>query len=117
MGFFLADFFQLARVEPVTAAIRTVIHFDLFPGTEEMPEELHVFAAGTGAFAGEIHDYARIALDAQEMLAGHFALLVDALQFEGIEPNSSTTPVAAVHLYAAHFHFRQVEITGWAFHG
>ena len=95
-GFLLTNLLQLARVEPVAGAVRAVVHLDLFPGAEEMAFELHAVAARTGTLAQKVHVDARVALDAQQMFRGNFALLVHVLEFKGVEPDAATSAVADI---------------------
>jgi hypothetical protein len=54
---------QFAGIEPITGAIRALVHFDPAFGAKEVPVEFHACAAGAFAFAGLVHDQALVTLD------------------------------------------------------
>ena len=47
---------QFAGIEPVTGAIRALVHFDSAFGAKEVAVEFHARAAGTFTFAGLVYD-------------------------------------------------------------
>src|SRR5262249_42184795 len=79
-----ADLLEFARVEPVTGAVRAMVHLDLATSAEEMALEFHAVAARTGALSGRVHAHGGVDLDAQEMFGGRFTLLVHALKFKRV---------------------------------
>jgi hypothetical protein len=105
MCFLGSDQGQFARVEPVAAAVGALVHFDPAFGAEEVPVELDARAAGTFALAGCVQDQPLVALDVQQGLPGGLTLLIDLLQFEGIEPYSTATALAGIHREAANLQF------------
>lgn len=99
---FGANLFQFTGIEPIAAAVGALIDLDPAFGAEIMTMQLDSGAARTIAFARGIHDHLFVALDVQERLAGGFVLLIDAFEFEGIEPNTAAATLAHVHLQTAH---------------
>jgi len=107
---------QFTGIEPVTGAIRALVHFDPALGAKKVPVELHARAAGTFTFAGLVHDQALVASDVQQRLSGGFTLFIHLLQFEGIKPNPTATTLADIYRKVANLEFGQFVETGWAFH-
>src|SRR5690606_32672400 len=56
LSFLGADFFQFALVEPVAAAVGTLIDFDQFCGAVIMTTQFNAVAARAFAFALMVHD-------------------------------------------------------------
>ena len=96
LSFFVADQGKFARIEPVAAAIRALIHFHAAFGAKEMAVKLHPGTAGTFAFTGWVHDDALIALEVKQGFPGGLAFFIDLLQFKAVEPNPTTTALASV---------------------
>ena len=107
---------QLAGVEPIAAAIRTVIHLDGAPGVKKMATEFNAVAARAIAFAGVIHVQPWIALDIGEEFARGFVFFVHALEFEGVEPDAAAATVANIHGHSAHLHLGQFIEASGTFH-
>lgn len=114
--FFVADLLEFAGVQPITRAVGAMIHLDLFERAEEMSLEFDTLTTWAGAFAGVVHLYDRIALDAQKVFRGHILAIVHAFQLECVEPETTAAAVAGVHGHAAHGHFGHLKVTGRAFH-
>jgi hypothetical protein len=106
---------ELAGVEPVTGAVRTLIHFNAAFGGEEMAVELYAGAPGAVAFAERVHGHAFVALDPKEGIAGSH-LLIRALQFEGVKPDPAAAALADVHAQAADLNLGQYITARRAFH-
>jgi len=96
---------EFARVEPVTATARALVHLDAAFGAKEMPVEFHPCAAGTFALAERVHDQPHVARDVQQGLACGLTFLIDLFQLEGIKPNPAATAPAHIHGDAANLEF------------
>ena len=99
--FFLCpDFFQFTRVEPVTGALRAMIHFHAHLGIEKLALEFDACAPGAIALALKINDERRITLQMQHLVAGHFALFIHTLEFKRIKPDAGAATFAGIHGHA-----------------
>jgi len=116
LGFFFADRRQFARIEPVTVAIRALVHFDPAFGAEEMAHQLDPLASRTISLARCIDDHIFVALNFEQMLSGAFLLLVNSLKLERVEPNAAATTLANVHLEIAHLPPGQFVEASWTLH-
>ena len=57
-----------------------------------------------------------VALDVQQGLARGLTLFINLLQFEGIEPNPTTSTLADIYGQVADLEWGQFIEAGWAFH-
>ena len=96
---------EFTRVEPITVAVRALVHLNAAFGAEEMAMEFHAGAAGASALAGWVHDNSLIVLDVQQGLSRSLRLFIDLLQLEGIKPNPAATALAGVQNEVADLQF------------
>jgi hypothetical protein len=113
---FRADRRQFARIEPVTIAVRALIHFDPALGAEEMAHQLHPLAARAISLARCIDDHIFITLDFEQMFSRAFLLVVDALKLERVEPYAAATALANIHLQIANLPLGQFIEASWTLH-
>ncbi len=103
-GSFSADLFKFSRIQPVPAAIGTLIHLDTPFGAEEMTVEFDVRASRAIPFAGSVYHNPLIALNMKQRFPGGFVLFVDALQFERVKPDPAAA-LANIDLQTADLYF------------
>jgi hypothetical protein len=116
LRFFRADRRQFARVEPVTIAVRTLVHFDSAFGAKEMAHQLDPFTARTISLPRCVDDHISVALDFDQMLSRAFLRVVDALKLKRVEPYAATTALTNVHLKIANLPFSQFIEASWTLH-
>jgi hypothetical protein len=78
--------------------------------------QFYSFTARAIALARCIDDHIFVALDFEQMFAGAFLLLINALKFEGVEPNAAATALANVDLETANLPPGQFIEASWTFH-
>ncbi len=110
-GLFLAHLGQLPGVKPVAATVGALVHLNAAAGAEEMAMELDALAARAAALAGRVHDDPFVPLNPKQRLPGRLALFIDALQFEGVEPNPPAAALADIHIQAANLELGQFMVT------
>ena len=106
LGSFRPDGRQFARIQPVSIAIRALVHFDSPFGTEEMAHQLYSFATRAISFARRINHHIFVALDFKQMLPGAFLLLINPLKFKCVKPDAAATALTNVHLDTANLFLR-----------
>jgi hypothetical protein len=97
---------EFARIKPVAAAVRALIHFHSTFGAKEMSVQLHTLAPGTPALAGRVHDYAFVTLEVEQGFPRSLTLFIDLLQFEAIKPNPAATALTGIENEIADLQFR-----------
>jgi hypothetical protein len=114
--FFGPNVRQFTGVEPITAAIRALIHLDTAFGAEKMAVQPHAVATRAVTFAGRVYRNPFVAVNLEERFACHFAFLVDALELERVEPDPAAAVLAHIDDQTADLHFSQFIEASWAFH-
>jgi hypothetical protein len=114
-GLFLPDLGQLTRIQPVPAAIRTLIHLHPALGAEEVPMQLDSGASRAFPLLRWVHDYPRVRSKMQQGVPG-LVLFINLLEFEGIKPNSGTAVLTDIDSKSADLDFGQFVETCRTFH-
>ena len=117
LGLFPQDAFELAGIEPVTAAVRALIHFHAAFGAEKMALQLDRVAPGTIPFAGGINPHCRIAGDTLKCAPAAVGKFFDPLQLERVKPDATAAAVTDIQRDTSHVNFGQRIETCRAFHG
>ena len=81
-----------------------------------MPLEFNLGAAGALPLAGKIHVDLLVALNVQQPFSRRLMLLIHALQFEAVKPNSATASLADIHSDAANLRLSEFIEARWTFH-
>jgi hypothetical protein len=91
-----SDFAEFAGIEPEAATACALIDLDLLPDAEEVPHHYNVITFGAIESFRRVYNDAFISLDVQQRFAGGLVGLVEFLELEIIEPDSSTAALTYV---------------------
>jgi hypothetical protein len=116
-AFLGANLRQFSRIQPIAAAVGTLIDLDPALGAEEVSMQANAGTARAIAFARRVDLDPIIPFDMKQRFASRFLFLVDALKLESVEPDAATAVLADIHHQAANLCLRQFVEAGGAFHG
>jgi hypothetical protein len=113
---FGSNFCQFAGVEPITATIGTLIHFDPALSAEKMAVQPDPSTTRAIPLPGGIDDDSLVASDVEQRFARGFTFIIDAIEFERIKPDSAAAFLTNIHDQAADLRLGQFIEASWAFH-
>src|SRR5947207_9574608 len=100
-GALSADLFQFAGIQPIPAAVGTLIDLDSSLGAEVVTMKFYAGTPRALALTRAVYYHVLVALDMQQRFAGGFIFLIDPFQFEGVEPDAAATALADIDFQTA----------------
>jgi len=113
---FGSDLFQLAGVEPETAATWAFVHHHAALFAIVMAHQDNIATFWTMAALLEVDLNGSISRNADFNVPGDFLSRLDLLQFESIEPNAATPAVADIKDDTSGHELSQITATSWTDH-